>query len=90
VKPEPTDVDRAKATDLAGAWWSWHAPNEVDGLRERIAQALAEERERARAPFLAYADKCAAIADDRKSSILKRAVNRSVAQAFRRAADAAS
>lgn len=47
---QPTDADRAKAAEIAGAWWSWHVPGEVDGLRAAIAQALADERAHALAP----------------------------------------
>lgn len=47
----PTDADRQAAREIAGAWWSWNVPNEVDGLRERIAQALADERQRALRPI---------------------------------------
>lgn len=86
---EPTDADRERAMRALNYHVRWVYAEldaseraEVDG----IAVALAEQRERARAPFLAYADKCAAIGADRKAPILKRAVNRSVAKAIRRAA----
>jgi hypothetical protein len=57
VPADPTDADRATARELALL-----ARSGVGGPRLRedaIAQALADERERARAPFLALADQFA-------------------------------
>jgi hypothetical protein len=51
---DPTDADRAAAWELVRASYE---PMPDEALRDRIAAALADERERARAPFLALADK---------------------------------
>jgi hypothetical protein len=81
-------ADRAAddASPNAGVDWhfAWCAGYYCDV--DDIAAAIADERERARAPFLAYADECTARGDDPKTGILKRAVNRAVAAAFRHVA----
>jgi urease accessory protein UreF len=59
-----TDADRKKATALLRAWreatpegdLAAVAPRAQIALAEAVAQALADEREKARAPFLALAD----------------------------------
>jgi hypothetical protein len=56
---EPTDADRTRAVAVVAA--SGPATGPAATFRERrllegMAQALADERERARAPFLALAD----------------------------------
>jgi hypothetical protein len=49
---EVTDADRAKAEYLLGDDLSHY----YEGVKDAIAKALAEERAKARAPFLALAD----------------------------------
>lgn len=98
-----TEEDRERAAVMGGphepGWngcYAAQSDRDADcdcGLvqrREAIAQALADERERARAPFLDYADKCAAIGGDPKAGVMKRAVNRSVADAIYRASQGTS
>jgi hypothetical protein len=53
--PDPTDADREAADRIALGGIIDSGYGEGD-LRDRIARALADERERARAPFLALAD----------------------------------
>jgi hypothetical protein len=57
--PDPTDADREAADRIALGGIIDSGYGEGD-LRDRIAQALADERERARAPFLALADELTA------------------------------
>jgi hypothetical protein len=57
--PDPTDADREAADRIALGGIIDSGYGEGD-LRDRIARALADERERARAPFLALADELTA------------------------------
>jgi hypothetical protein len=82
---EPTDADRDLARALASAAWSYQAARDFDGAVRHIAAALAEERERTQAPFLAlakhYADLCL---NDMNG--IRRTLHRSVSDRIYRAA----
>jgi hypothetical protein len=67
VPADPTDADRERAADLFADIGNLPATRSPGVLAERIAQALADERERAVAPFLALADQwtAGAAADER-------------------------
>jgi hypothetical protein len=53
VPADPTDADRERAMVVLTGPVDYHI------VRDKIAQALADERQRARAPFLALADQYA-------------------------------
>jgi hypothetical protein len=79
---QPTDADRAKARELAHL-----ARSGVGGpaLREAvIAQALADEREKAQAPFLALADHYRELCMQDQDG-KRRALHRSVSDRIRQA-----
>jgi hypothetical protein len=63
VPADPTDADRETAMRALGYHPTWDYADLGLGQKEtaaRVAQALADERERARAPFLALADELTA------------------------------
>lgn len=53
---DPTEDDQYRAAEVVG-WEPINHPELQRALAGRVAQALADERERARRPFLALADK---------------------------------
>lgn len=60
---EPTEADWERAREIAGAWWDSHgvvvrgsSPHPLDQLADAISDYLADDRERARAPFKAIVD----------------------------------
>jgi hypothetical protein len=62
VPADPTDADRETALRALGYHPTWDYADLGLGQKEtaaRVARALADERERARAPFLALADQYA-------------------------------
>ena len=76
-----TDEDRAKAMDVMGwsplTYESFRVaadegnPDDIDAIEtvDAIAAALAEEREKARAPFVRLADEIQAAAGDRQDVV---------------------
>lgn len=77
-----TEADRENAELISTAWEA--SGQGYGALDDLIAAALAEERERARAPFLALADEYALI--PRLDHDMTRLIVRKVADRIRRAA----
>jgi hypothetical protein len=50
---EPTEADRERAAHIVANWTVNFSPDQPDALENMISTYLADERERARAPFLA-------------------------------------